>query len=293
MGSIVAFDIENNESELWQKRILINQVHLAQLTDSELVIAGQIHRRDALGATLMKSMQIMVLDPRTGEVLHQFSPLGNNGAKWMATGVMGTLIYGTRQGIELFDLHNGRRRWANISGGARDSQDKWLINDRLVIQDRDGYLRTVMLQDGTLSPPFNSTVDKNDRPLDLLEVLVSDDGIVARYRNRIVRLSLNGDLLGADAITALRNYMWLLSSKNQYLLINAREARQRAVNGQNNRRIELVYELYLLSKNGQILDGPSQIPRLLKKLTNAMLLDDWLMISTRDQTFAIHIPTSN
>ena len=292
MGSVMAIDLDDGENVLWRKRIAINQVHLAQLTDSELVIAGQIHRHDALGATLLKSMQIMILDPRSGELLHQFSPLGNTGAKWMTTGILGTLIYGTAQGIELFDLLNGRRRWANNSGGARDSQNRWLISDRLVIHDRDGHLRTIMLQDGMLSPPFNSTIDKNESPLDLREVLAGDDGIVVRYRNRIVRLDLNGNLLGADAITVMRDYQWLLTAKDRYLLINA-QSRQVPVDGRAKRRIEYVYDLYLLSQNGQIIDEPYRLPILLKRMTNAMLLDNWLLISTRDQTFAIHIPANN
>ena len=229
-----------------------------------------------------------------GEQIHEFSPLGNTGAKWMTTGILGTLIYGTAHGIELFDLFNGRRRWANTSGGARNSQREWLISDRLVINDREGQLRTIMLQDGMLSPPFNSTLDKNESPLELREVLADDNGIVARYRNRIVWMDLNGNLLGADAITVMRNYKWLLAAKNRYLLINAQPPSQLPVDGQSKRRIEYLYDLYLLSQNGQLLDEPYQLPKkMLKMMTNAILLDNWLMISTRDQTFAIHIPANN
>ena len=125
-------------------------------------------------------------------------------------------------------------------------------------------------------------------------MVVDKDGIVARYRNKIIYYNHQGVQIGADAITGPLDYKWFFSSKDRNLLINAKPPSQQIRNGQpgTRRTTKYVYELHTLSKNGKAIHGPFQLQlqEHSRPLQSATLIDGWLVVSAGNSTFAVSLP---
>lgn len=287
-GGVLALSVLDGQTVLWKKHNTINRVHDALLHDSALIIAGEIQRSDTLGATIRSASRLEAFDADTGVRLWQVDPIGNAPVRWMKTGGLGLLAYGTSGGIELLDIYTGHRIWSNVAGASRDSQIAWNLDDRILINDRDSRLRTLMLSDARLSAPFDLTFNRDMNPLELREIIqVDEESITARYRNKILMLDLDGNPLGDESITNPRDYKWLLPTGDQYLLINAHHPRQVPQEGQSRTRSEFIYELYIMSDNGMIIGQPYQFPKLSKRLQQVRLIGSWLFISSRERSYGI------
>lgn len=285
-GGALALSPVDGRTVRWTLNRTLEQVHHAVLHDGALIVAGIMRRTDALGGTVARGPRIVGHDPETGERLWQLEPVGDTTADWLRLTPFGGLAYGTEGGVELLSVHTGRRLWSSVASGSRGSKSAWTLPDRLLIDDRDRRMRTLALADGRMSPPFDLSFTADMNPLDLREVIPERDGLIARFRNRIVRFGFDGALLGADAITGMPDYRWLLPARDTYLVINA-QRRQVPVDGQRERRTEFVYELHVLSENGKALGPPFKLPPMQQRVEDARLVGPWLYVSTRSQTFAI------
>ena len=73
-------------------------------------------------------------------------------------------------------------------------------------------LLSIDLESGRGSAPFDLAVPGNDwDPLSLGGMHASEESVVVRYQDRIVRYDASGHVLGADVVSdAMRDYRWLL-----------------------------------------------------------------------------------
>ncbi|MCI0629551.1 MAG: PQQ-binding-like beta-propeller repeat protein [Phycisphaerales bacterium] len=285
----------------WHKppKATLEQIHVVALNDAALALAGMTRDLQAADeSTGGMAPRLLVLDPQTGQPLYdqtQLGPIGRNGVTWMTISPLGLLTYGADEGVSVFDLYGGQRRWSSSPYTVVNTQRAWRFDDLIVLEDQRSRLRTVQLHDATISDPFEAPLRGEWDPPALNNVMLIGDKIVAHYPQRVVMYEpLSGAVVGVDIITDDRDYRWLLPAlnaqgENRLLVVNARSS-QVAVGGGPGMRNQYKYWLYLLSDNGKVLADPAEAPPLGDKVQQARLIDGWLLLSTQSNTLAIPMP---
>ena len=119
------------------------------------------------------------------------------------------------------------------------------------------------------------------------------DGVVTRFRQRFARFGLDGALIGHDVITTARDFQWVLPAEGKFVLINAlppnRTPGQRRGAARSN---QYQYQVFVLSDNAKVLGDHYQFEDPISKVQQAVLVDDWLIISTREGTFMLSLPAA-
>jgi hypothetical protein len=285
----------------WSKpqKATLEQVHIVALNDGALVLAGMARDQqagdDSSGAL---TPRLVAFDPQSGQPLYdqqELGPVGREGVRWATISPLGLLTYGTDEGVSVFDLYAGERRWSSSPNTVVNTQRAWRFDDLIVLEDQRSRLRTVQLREATISDPFEAPLRGEWDPPALNNVMLIDDKIVAHYPQRVVMYEpLSGAVVGMDIITDDRDYRWLLAARNaqaenRLLVVNAKPS-QVAVGGGPGMRNQYRYWLYLLSDNAKVLADPAEAPPLGDKVQQARLIDGWLLLSTQSNTLAIPMP---
>lgn len=331
-GGVAALDLADGQTVRWSKKQTLEQVHLVALHECALVLAGMAREVGGSGPGAGKNAgeltpRIVALDPQTGQSLlgaeQVIRPLGRRGVKWMKASPLGLLVYATGEGIEVFDLYTGRRAWTNSTYGALDSQRAWLFDERLVIEDQRSRLHSVDLRSGSVSEPFETPSRGEWDPLELRDVLLVNDKIIAQYPQRIVSFDPGtGAVVGSDVISDERDYWRVLPASGTFgtpggsgaagvagasggalpfpqggkidqprLIVVSAHSTQAAIGAQPGMRsTQYVYRIFALSENGKVLGQPYAAPTLGDKVQQAAIIDGWLLLSTQTVTLAIPMP---
>ncbi|MCH8164001.1 MAG: PQQ-like beta-propeller repeat protein [Planctomycetes bacterium] len=294
-GEVIAFDPGEGTTPRWPRALNrgLDEVHEAQLRDFALVLAG-VQVSDESGDRVPK---ILVVNPNSGETIYKITPLGGLGVKWMTIGPLGSMVYGTAAGIEMVDLLSGETLWANVSRAAKGAHRAWPAGGYVVVQSpsaqhSDGMnpLRSIRLQDGAMSPPFDTPFQGVGDRLDLRDLLIDDGRIFARYGHRIVRFDHQGRILGAEMVGAPRDYKWLLPTGDRLVVISRYKSEQVTNPGLSGRQTQHTYRLYALSENCKLMGEVFQLPSLPQRLTQAVVIDGWVFLSTASSTVAVAVP---
>lgn len=292
-GAVAALSMADGRSKLWANPQTLDQVHLAILSDSVLLLAGAARSADAGTHSGEGVPAVLALDPKTGEPLFangsMLRPIGDGGVRWMTLGPMGRLVLGTPESIEAIDVFTGEQLWISTEFAAADSHHGWRDGDRLIIEDQRSRLRSVDVVRGTISNPFDHPGRSDWEPLDLKDVIFAADRVVAHYRQRVVVYDAHGVVIGADVITDNRDYAWVLPAQDRMVLIS-RLSVQAQPSELGGRRMQHVYRIYALSNNGRVLAEPLELQPLPERLYSARLIDGWLLLSTSSDTMQIPMP---
>jgi hypothetical protein len=241
----------------------------------------------------------------------------NAGVNWMTLDASGVLVCGTATGVQAWNMADRSFLWKNASPRARDTQRGWIVAGRVFIETRDGQLRSIDLDDATISAPFVATSggpgafgagisgtpsrpgsvaewgDVRDVVPHGVESLGGEEvRILVHCAQRIAWYDANGNALGSDAIQDQRNFRWVLPASDRTIVISALQPRQEPVRGRDGggRRTHYLYSIYALSANGRLLDDPLQMPALFEPVRDAQLIDGWLLLSTQAHTIAVPFP---
>jgi hypothetical protein len=182
--------------------------------------------------------------------------------------------------------------WSVADYSVMDSQRAWLMGSRIVIEDQRSRLRSIDLQDGTVSEPYELPVRGEWDPLELRSVRAAGTQLIAQYPQRIVMYNpASGSITGADVITDDRDYRFLIPAKDKFIVVNSR-AMQLGLAEQPGRRSQRwSYRLYVLSDNCKVLEDPLELMKPLdERVQFATALDNWLLLSTQSGTLAVPMP---
>ena len=283
----VAFDRDRGGAFRWSAERTLDEVHSAIAHPFGLAIAGL--QRDPANEVLRPA--VVVIDPRTGDVLHRIFVQSRSGVIWMAADGLGSLLCATEEGLELIDLLQGQRRWTNIAFDAMEARQGWLAGDRFVVESRTSRLFTVRVEDGALSAPFDTDI-RGDWEADALsQVHVDGDSLIAQYSERIVRYDLDGRVLGADIVSDERDYRWLLTADDLLVAVSLYESRQQQAAGNSRQpRTHRTYRVYFLSPNCKLEGAMLQATALTKRLRTAAVIDGGLLLSTDAETLLLRLP---
>jgi outer membrane protein assembly factor BamB len=288
-GEMYAVDLRHGEPLLTLARQTLAEVHEVLVTDLGVVLIGRGVPMGGRGAAGMKAPAIVQVSEDTGEIMLRIEPTGASGVLWSALTDVDELVFGTEAGIELVNLHTGERRWRQLATPVLASRHGWIADDRVLVEDSLGALRSLALQTGAMSEPFNrprSALGGDSSPL--RDVVVSRGRIFAQFYDRIVRVSKDGVELGADAITGDREYRWLLPASDRLVLVSRVGTQQ--VQEQATSRTKHFYHIYSLSENGAIMQEGSDLEPLDDSIREATLVDGWLILSTGPNTLAVPMP---
>ncbi|HRQ75362.1 MAG TPA: PQQ-binding-like beta-propeller repeat protein [Phycisphaerales bacterium] len=320
-GSVVGFDLSPLAIDrahaagrpAWARSETLEKVHLAELRDGLLVLAG-MQRQAAPGgrasgrAALVPA--VLVLDARTGEPIHRRKPAltpplseavdepRTDGWSWMQLAPGGVLIAGWRGGIDVFDLLAGERLGAMVGDAAEQTrQGLALSGERFVFEDVTGTLRAGMIESLQRSEAFDRAPVSdfsNDAAGSIALIPLASPNRVAggwpvdfisHQPARLVRYSANGDIRGVDIIRDERFYQWVLRGQGKLVIVSA------ATPPNMGRRSPQMYRLYVVSENCRLLDEPVQLSLLQDSFQDAALMDGWLLLSAPNGTLAVPMPS--
>ncbi len=289
-GSVTALDLRDGR-QVWHRpdRAALHQIDLGRAHDLGLVFAGWRKAGDRPEPV----PALVVLDPASGETLHEIRPLGGSEVRWLEAGPLGELVYGTAAGVEAADLLGGETLWATVTPEARDTPRAWAAPRQVIIEGAPGRasagpapIYAVRYTDGAVTGPFDAPAGGEWDRADLKDVIVADGRIVAHYSERIVCYHAGGAVLGADRISDDHDYEWLFVAEDRLPLVSRHRQEPGAQAGQPARHI---YRLYTLSDNGKLL-SEHELQGLESRLQRAAAIDGWLLLSTATGTLAIGLP---
>ena len=144
------------------------------------------------------------------------------------------------------------------------------------------------LRDGSVSEPFEAPVRGEWDPLELRQLMIASDRVIAHYPQRIVAYDASaGAIAGADVVSDDRDYRWLLPAQDQFVLISSRTLQSPIPDQPGRRTQQWTYLIYVLSDNCKLLGEPAKLPTLNDRVQQAAVIDGWLLLSTQSETLSI------
>ena len=290
-GEVYAVDVRLGEPIVTLAAATLEEVHEVRATDLGIVLIGRSVPMGGRGAAGEKAPAILLLSKESGEALLRIEPRGTTGVLWSALTGLDELVFGTDAGVELVSLHTGERRWVQESSSALSTRRGWLAGEAVLVEDSSGALRSIDLGTGLLSEPFSRprTAFGGDSSV-LVDLLVNHGKIFAQFADRIVRVSNDGIVLGADAIADERDYRWLLAAADRLVLVSKAGTQQVRDPDRAESKTKHFYRIYVLSENGALMQDGSDLEPLDESIRNAELVDGWLILSTGSATLAVPMP---
>ncbi len=289
-GGVLSFDLRDPAEPQWGQLALLEQVHLAEVHDFGIVLAGLQRQPDSPVSPAVLAPRILILDPEDGTVRHEIRPIGRSGVRWMSVGPLATLVYGTAEGMEAVDLLTGTKRWTNQAYETMETQSGWPVDDLVLIEDREGSLRAVDLERGSVSDRFVPPLQGDWDPLELQDVLIADGRLYARYRERVVQYDGQGRALGADVTTDSRDYDWVLPVEDGLLVLSRFQTEQAIIPDRSGRVTQHSYRIYRLAPDCKLRDESYVLPPITQRLVQVETIDGWILLSTPTETLAIPLP---
>ncbi|MHC4989723.1 MAG: PQQ-binding-like beta-propeller repeat protein, partial [Planctomycetota bacterium] len=284
-GGALLFDQSDGTEPIWTAPETLEEVHLAEFHELGIVLAGQ-HRQLQGNAPGELVPSLVILDPDDGTIRKRIRPLTGAGVKWMCVTPLGSLIYATSGGIEAVDIVTGTKRWTNLAYEITDTQRGWVHGPRVVIEDRDRYLRAISVVDGSISEPFDGPPHGDWDELELQDLQLVADRLYVRYRQRVIRYDDRGAVVGADVVTDQRDYRWLVPIDGGLLLVSRHQTEHARIPNQRGRRTEHVYRIYRLSENCKVI-SQMELPPVTQAFTEAVAIDGAILLSNQAQTLVI------
>ena len=293
-GEAMALDLGDGTTRLWERidDPVLEQVHLVRMNDVALVVSGI--RTASSGEP---EAVIVVVDPDTGDTLHEIAPRGGSPVRWMALGPLGTVTYGNAAGFETVDALSGATTWARVGPRALGTLRGWIVGGSVITESPTtrptqgtNPLAATRLADGALTDPFDAP-DRGDWDrMDLKDVIVDQGRIFGHYGQRVVRFARHGTVLGADVVSDQRQYEWLLPAADRLLLVSIFKKEPAPAPRASRKRTHYTYRLYALSANCKLMGDSFQLPVMTDRVLRAAVIDGWLLLSTPSETLAVAMP---
>lgn len=291
IGPVLAYDAQTGNA-LWTVDETLDQVHNVQLSETALVLTGLTRTRK--GST-QSNPGLVAIDPATGKVLGRFSTHDNQLAQWVRIAPLGRFVYGTDGGVEAIDIFNGRRAWTNTAYDATETLDGWTLPDRILFQERSRSLRTIALDTGELSDPFDTAVraDQWD-PYDIQNVQISHGGIYALYPQRLVRFSDRGRIEGQDVVVDDRMYRWLVPAQDQLIVISGQSMQSVVPDAAGRHFLIYRYRLYIMGRDGKLIGNAYDLDDQESQAETWRAVNGWLLVARENHlTLAVPMPAGN
>lgn len=288
VAGIAAFDVQHGAEPVWLTDHGLTHVYHAAAHDLAVVLSGIVERRSARTGRIERKPLIVLMDPLTGAIRREITPRDEQVVRWMTVLEDGRLVTGGNSVVEVFSLASGDREWTNLSDEAPDMARAWEVGGRLLVQDASASLRGMSLEDGRFGPaPILPGGDWS--PSDLLGVIDGGSGRVALYRDRVLFFDEQGRLSGRDSIVEDRLYTHVAAAADRVIVVSHVRRRGGGIPEPGQRRSLFVDRLYVLSRNGMVIDG-RDVEAESPPASAVGVVNGWVLISSETQTIAAPAP---
>jgi len=284
-GGVAVFDRATG-ALLWSVERTLDRVHSARLLDVGLVLSG-LER--VSGGGFEPRVLVLDLDHRGG-VRSRLRPQCGRELNWTDIDGLGRFVCAGEDGVELFDLHDGRRRWVNSAMGLSNSTGGVIGEISTLVEDRTGRPRVIRLADGfsegaVASPPLG------DLALEHPEYMSAEGTeFVLRFGRRLVRYDATGEVIGADSVLEDRNYLVAARTRDYFHTLSLVASDQVRIAPDAPSQTQRLYRIYAFSSNGRLEYEPTELPPLVKKIRAVRALEGVLLLSTDTETLAVPFP---
>ncbi|HWB19914.1 MAG TPA: PQQ-binding-like beta-propeller repeat protein [Phycisphaerales bacterium] len=291
-GAVTALSRTDGKTVAWSSPKLMDQVFLAIMNDSLLILAGRGLPPDADPQAADLEAQLMVIDAESGKIIGTRVPISESGIRWMTLDPLGRLVFATGDNIMSINAFTLERRWLNTQPAAIETRNVWALDNALVVEDRASGLRTLNWHTGALSGAFDGPTRGEWDPLDIDDVQGARGNIVARFGQRMVVFDVRGSIVGADVVNEDRHYNWLFPTSDHLIVVSA-HAEPVTSDRPGGSRYQYTYRIFNFSDNGKLLDYPLELPfPLQQRVQNIAAIDGYLIFSTDTDIMALPLPVS-
>ncbi len=306
-GDIAAFDLADLSKPSWTAKRVLDQIFEVGVTDWALALGGQASgeiRPGAAGPSGLPS--VVALSPSNGTVLTRTTLSEGEDVRWLRILESGEVIVGVRSAVIALDALgrlDGRSaplRWRKESLDVQDSLGAWRFGRSLVLATAADLTDTMVAIDlatatidlGLYRPP--SRLD--GRRSEIRAGGRQGEAGLVQFKDRLVAFSLNGEVIGEDAIAEEeRDFSLTLGVADGVIVVSNGVPRQMPMADGSGLRFEYSYVLYRLSlKDGLRLLGPGiRVRTVGQRAERWTVVDGFVIVSTNNGSLAVPLPSAS
>ena len=252
-GRAVVFDSDSG-STLWAAGLPIARVFDCDVAGSILAIAGERDVRRADGSVSGSTPMLLIVDARTGRVLHEIEPTTGQ-IRWLRLSTRGDLVLGCSGGLCSIDPENGQVNWLNADPPASGSLRAWALGQSLLLVASDRSLWSISFSTGAIraialrrGEEESVRIETSSEP----QAYALDNGALALCSPKgLLIIDRDGNVVGGDALASEDTLVGPVPADRLVATLDAGVASRMPAN-----EAGLVYALHLLeSGTGRLLSS--------------------------------------
>lgn len=289
LAGAMAIDLAEGPAPAWAGDHTLSRVDEVAVHELAIALAGiSVVDDDETRRRRRARTEVVLLDPRTGDLLGRFEPLTDAPVRFVRFTAAGELIIGSIDGIEVVSIPSLSRDFHNRSELASQTVRAWSVGGGVFIEHALSTLHRLSPVTGRISEAL--PVPGDWEPQELVDILPYDHKALALFRERTVFYDDRGTVVGADVITGGKQYSQAVLSEDRVIVVS-RHGRTRDRRTEADRRRSFVQRIFALSPNGRILQE-TDVRTMRSSLSAAGAVKGLLLLSNEQETAVVYTPLS-
>lgn len=286
-GDAVGFAIDDLATPLWKATRLLDQVYDVSAQDWGVALGGRLPGPRGGGPPA-----VVVLDPATGAILSRRRFGRDDDVRWLRLAPTGEAVVGSFARVEAIDAFDpdGRTLWKSSASAVVDSVAAWRFGDTLILPDRSDAMGAIGLLGGETRPDrFRLPARPDLRQPSVRAGGRVGDTAVMQLEDRLLAFTLDGGLVGVDAVAEDRNYLFALPTEKTLLAVNSLGSRQVPSPLTGGMRTEFLYLIHqFVLGEGMRIAGPAARVRVTgQRCDRVAAIDGFLLLSAGATTLVL------
>lgn len=284
-GRTVAYDGDSGAT-LWAGALPLARVFDSDVAGSTLIVAGERDQRRADGSVTGTLATILVVDARTGRVVHEVEPTVGP-IRWLRMTNRGDVMVGGQLGVLAIDPESGQTIWTNTDAPAAAALRAWALGQSLLLVSADRSLWSLALSTGVAHPV--ASMGPNERTMietsaDPQAYAIADGGLALCSSRGLAIIDHDGNQIGGDALASEDALVGPVPADGLLVTIDSGSASRAPGNAAGS-----VYGLHLLeNRSGRIISTtPLLLPDQPQRIT---LMDGRIAITAGRSTIVYSSP---
>jgi len=305
-GDAAGFDLGTLSTPAWTARRMMDQVYEIGLADWGIAVGGQTEGQRQPGAAGDDGLPVLlVLDPASGAVLTRTELPEDDSIRWLRLLETGELIAGAKSavlaldGIGSADGTAAPMRWRNASIDVQESVGAWRLGRCIVLAtavDMHDTIVAIDLATAEIDPAAFRPPQRLDNRRSEIRAGGRQGSVgLVQFKDRILAFSLDGALIGEDAIAEVeRDFAVALPIADGVLVVSNGGSRQLPTADGSGMRFEATYLLYRLSidEGLRLLGQAVRVRTIGQRADRWQVIDGYVIVSTNAGALAVPMPVS-
>jgi outer membrane protein assembly factor BamB len=272
-GRAAAVDAASGET-LWARTLPLLRVHDVDTAGAVLAVGGV--GRDRSG---QYGPAVTALDPRTGEVIHTDTAIQSE-VRWVRVTGAGDVVAGLNDRVVSVAPAESRLNWELVNPQVSETDDAWLLGDRVLVRALDDDLWLADAHTGRLADaPLDTRGRINTADRVVAEVIGGD--LILASSDGVCVFDRDGALLGVDAFNQPATLLPAVVSEDGIALLQIERGRF----GLGGTR----FLLHLLDHDSARVVGGAAV-RLFGEPASIDAVDGRVLIAAGEATLVVRLP---